>query len=218
MTGDIIPIEQLLAAVREGGELFDGSVNVDELGEQAGGTYRVPVDDPVELADGEEAAEDENAHSEQEDDDALLYEDDLDAESEEGATQLSVRQPRSSTGPFPPQHVYGEGLAFAAAMARLEEYLRKIAFRIAAGDAEFADDLVQEARIELWEIDASRFDEADQMYLKRALVTRMIRSAERELVKGTGVPRAKLRQRLRGSSSGRSAVRADREQQRPVLA
>jgi ABC-type transporter Mla MlaB component len=94
---------------------------------------------------------------------------------------------------FAQHQVYGEARAYGAALVRLLPYLRQQASRIAGGDPWLEGDLTQEALIELWEMDASRFDEDDQVYLKRALVHRMIDAAERAFMQEMLVPQARAR-------------------------
>ena len=57
----------------------------------------------------------------------------------------------------------------------LEPYLRHAAVSIAAAEFPAAiDDMVQEARITLWELDLGRFSKRETPYLKRILFNRMI--------------------------------------------
>lgn len=214
MKRGIVPIEELLAAVREGGSLFDRSVDVDALGERVGGVYEattIELDDPEDieaLADDDaptlEGAEEgggalaEGEVLAEESGDELDDDEEYALEEARPARAVTVARPSEPDVPFAPHRVHGEARAFGVASVRLMSYVRSMARRIAQGDAQFEEDLVQEAQIELWEIDASRFDEEDQMYLKRALVTRMIKAAEREFVEGTGVPRTRLREHLAG--------------------
>jgi len=214
MSRDILPIEELLSRVRGTGELFDSEVEVDALSEgQGGGAEQTPGTGAEETGgEAEEErelpelfAEAERYMVEAEPADHTTAagvddpgEDDDYAPDEEESLAIGPMARPESEASIVQHNVYGEGRMFAAAVARLTQYLRMIARRIADGDKHFEDDLVQEALVELWEIDASRFDESDQMYLKRSLVTRMIRTAEREFAKGTGVRRAKLRAYLNG--------------------
>lgn len=55
-----------------------------------------------------------------------------------------------------------------------ESYLKRAADRIAADFPAAAADMVQEARIALWELDLGRFTQRDVPYLKRILFNRMI--------------------------------------------
>ena len=108
---------------------------------------------------------------------------------------VSLREPDVSPAQ---REVYDEVPAFVVAIKRLTPFLRRFAGRIADGDAQLTEDLVQEALIALWELDPSRFGEGDQLYLKRALVRRMINAAEREFVAENLVPRSTLREYLVG--------------------
>ena len=72
------------------------------------------------------------------------------------------------------QEVWPPGFALRATYERLWPMMRSIAMRLADKDADFAEDLLQEAFIHLWQLDPSRFDEEDQAYLKKALWARML--------------------------------------------
>lgn len=72
--------------------------------------------------------------------------------------------------------------ALEGALASLEPNLKRFARRLTA-DADLADDLVQEARIRLWELDPTRFDltERDQLrYVCRTLFNAVLAAAKRE--------------------------------------
>ena len=65
---------------------------------------------------------------------------------------------------------------FASAMGRLGPFVRARAKRLCGGDRDYAEDLVQEAWIKLWELDPLRFDpndQKDQAYVRQALALRM---------------------------------------------
>jgi DNA-directed RNA polymerase specialized sigma24 family protein len=81
--------------------------------------------------------------------------------------------------------VYLLGPAWRSAHDRLWRLMRRIAVSMAADDEDLADDLVQEAFVKLWELDPSRFDEADENYLKQALVSRMKDALRYEVRRGT---------------------------------
>jgi DNA-directed RNA polymerase specialized sigma24 family protein len=99
--------------------------------------------------------------------------------------QRPTRAPPPAVKASPAQlDIYLPGPALCAAHDRLWPLLRSIAMSLANDDEDFADDLTQEAFIKLWELDPSRFDEADQAYLKRALVTRMLDAVDRERREG----------------------------------
>ena len=86
-----------------------------------------------------------------------------------------TRAPPSAIVLSPEQReVVPPGFALRAAYDRLWPMMRCIAMRLADNDADFAEDLLQEAFIHLWELDPSRFDDADQPYLKKALWARML--------------------------------------------
>jgi DNA-directed RNA polymerase specialized sigma24 family protein len=55
-----------------------------------------------------------------------------------------------------------------------EPYLERAAAHIADHYPAAAEDMVQEARIRLWELDLGRFSQRDAGYLKRILCNRMI--------------------------------------------
>ena len=78
------------------------------------------------------------------------------------------------------REVFPPGLALRAAHDRLWPMMRSIAMRLADDDADFADDLTQEAFIHLWHLDPSRFDDDDQPYLKKALWARMLNVLDHE--------------------------------------
>jgi DNA-directed RNA polymerase specialized sigma24 family protein len=74
--------------------------------------------------------------------------------------------------------------ALDAAICRYGPYLRRVARRLADGDAALARDMEQEALILLWELDPTRFDLAeprDGDYLQLALTHRMRRIRRTEL-------------------------------------
>ena len=78
--------------------------------------------------------------------------------------------------------------AVEQALVALEPGLRRTASRLTA-DADLRDDLVQEARIRLWETDPTRFDLEDQedlRYLCRILTNRMWQVWKAEVGKGVG--------------------------------
>lgn len=63
-----------------------------------------------------------------------------------------------------------------ASAAYFAGFIRKVAFMIAGGDRQLAQDLEQEALILLWELDPTRFDPSDEGYVKSALRRRMLRA------------------------------------------
>jgi DNA-directed RNA polymerase specialized sigma subunit len=76
--------------------------------------------------------------------------------------------------------VYTIGRAYGLAVARMTPLIEKVARSLAQGDSQLYEDYVQEARIAIWEIDPSRFDESDERYLRRAVVMYMRLAARRE--------------------------------------
>lgn len=61
-----------------------------------------------------------------------------------------------------------------------EPYVKRAARYIATDDPSVVDDLIQEARITLWELDLGRFEQRDLNYLRRMLCTRMFQVFEAE--------------------------------------
>ena len=71
------------------------------------------------------------------------------------------------------RRVYAEGRAFAMVAEQRLPLLRRAARTLSRGDRQLADDMVQEALIELWELDVTRFDAADEKVLRKVLYDRM---------------------------------------------
>ena len=69
-------------------------------------------------------------------------------------------------------------------MREVEPYLRPAARRIAANYRAAVPDMVQEARITLWELDLGRFARDDALHLERVLRGRMIQVYHGELSGG----------------------------------
>jgi DNA-directed RNA polymerase specialized sigma24 family protein len=69
---------------------------------------------------------------------------------------------------------------FDRIMSEFEPYLKRAAKYIAADYPAVARDLVQAARITLWELDLGRFTQGDAAYLKRMLCTRMTQAYRSE--------------------------------------
>lgn len=86
-------------------------------------------------------------------------------------------------------HVYGESRAYSLAAQRLDDWMRKVAHSISRDDPAFAEDLVAEARVKLWNVDPSRLTTQDEPWLKRTLRLAM-RSAARIERKQSGGRRA----------------------------
>jgi hypothetical protein len=146
-------------------------------------------------ADGEDALDDDDFTPA--DDDFASADDDAAPDEVERAPIVAIAPPPEAEPSFAQHQVYGEARAYGAALVRLLPFLRQKASRIAGGDPQLEGDLTQEALIELWEIDASRFDEDDQVYLKRALVHRMLDAAERDFMQEMLVPQARARSFVR---------------------
>jgi len=72
------------------------------------------------------------------------------------------------------------GPAYQRAMEKRRAVIRRVALGIAKLDPELAADLEQEAMIELWRLDVSRYDDDDAKYLTRALVNQMLTAWARE--------------------------------------
>lgn len=65
-----------------------------------------------------------------------------------------------------------------------QPYLRRAAAYIAEDFTAARPDLVQEARITLWQLDVARFPQSAATYLKRVLYTRMLRVYRTECLEG----------------------------------
>jgi hypothetical protein len=168
-----VAVDVLFASMRGSGAAFEQLRDQDASG------------------DGEDAPDDDDVAPAG--DDFASDGDDAAPDEVERAPIVAIAPPPEAEPSFAQHHVYGEARAYGAALKRLLPYLRQRASRIAGGDPQLEGDLTQEALIELWEIDASRFDEDDQPYLKQALVRRMYHAAEREFAQEMLVPRARAR-------------------------
>ena len=90
--------------------------------------------------------------------------------------------PATKTTSFQPLRGNTDG-ALELAIAHFGPRLRHAARKIAKGDLDVADDLYQRAITQLWMLDPSRFDEDDDGYVWRSMVSRMLnarRDAERD--------------------------------------
>ena len=65
-------------------------------------------------------------------------------------------------------------------LAELLPYIRLTAAKLAVGNAAIVPDLVQEAAIELWQMDPTRFDAGDMEYVRAALYKHMHNVARAE--------------------------------------
>ena len=99
---------------------------------------------------------------------------------------MNELEPRRAVSPitasYHQRQVFAEGRAFGMAAARRIGFLRRVARMISRGDRQFADDLVQEALIAMWELDPSRFDASDERVFMRMLVDRMKQARRKERV------------------------------------
>ena len=69
-------------------------------------------------------------------------------------------------------------------LREVEPFLKRAAKHIAAKYPAIRRDLIQEARITLWELDLGRFAQRDARYLRRILCTRMFHSYQSECRSG----------------------------------
>ena len=65
------------------------------------------------------------------------------------------------------------GRAYRLARERMGPMIRGISTTLADGDLQLKNDLLQEADIALWELDASRFHADNERYFRRAVSVRM---------------------------------------------
>jgi len=77
--------------------------------------------------------------------------------------------------------VYPEAAAHALAWAQIEGWVQRTAQGLASDGSTTAGELVSEARHELWELDPSRFDASDEIWLKGALRRAMRRERDDEV-------------------------------------
>lgn len=78
------------------------------------------------------------------------------------------------------REVTGPECAMRRVLMRYDGRLRAVSRRLAAGDEDFAEDLLQEAQVELFELDASRYTAKDDALLYRRMVWRMWEVTRRE--------------------------------------
>ena len=85
------------------------------------------------------------------------------------------------------------------AIREVEPFLWSIATLIAPAFPDAVEDLVQEARITLWQLDLSRFLQREVAYLERIFYTRMLRVYSQECRHGltTGWSKHRTRRRFR---------------------
>ena len=90
---------------------------------------------------------------------------------------MTMRTPKL----LPAQYiVYTDDAAFTVAFARVRKFVEYRALKVSDGDPDWADDLVQEARVHLWELDPSRYTAADDAFVRASLWRRMIDCARAE--------------------------------------
>jgi hypothetical protein len=106
----------------------------------------------------------------------------IEANTDEGRAAVARRQ----------RQVIGEGQAFAVTAERLLPALRRAARAFARSDWQLAQDMEQEALIELWAVDATRFGEADEKLLTKLLFNRMKFVRRREIVDSLAKRRANV--------------------------
>lgn len=78
------------------------------------------------------------------------------------------------------REVTGPECAMRRVLQRFDGRLRAASRRLAAGDEDFAEDLLQEAHVALFELDASRYTADDDAFLCRKMVWRMWEVTRRE--------------------------------------
>ena len=110
---------------------------------------------------------------------------------------------------------YGIRRAFEAASDRLRPMIERVAAALAGADDLFRQDLVQEGLVAIWDLDPSRFDEADEGYFRRAVAVRMRLAARRERVQAhrRRVSRKRVHQAMEAASpphSGSAPARSSR--------
>jgi hypothetical protein len=91
------------------------------------------------------------------------------------------REPRRVAVAYRQRRVFAEGLAFSLAAERMLPVLQRTAQVLSRGDYQLAQDMEQEALIDLWEFDISRYDAEGENVLKKVLADRMrlVRRQER---------------------------------------
>lgn len=101
------------------------------------------------------------------------------------------REPRAVAVEYRQRHVFAEGFAFRLAVERMLPVLKRAARVLSRGDGELADDMVQEALIDLWEYDISRYDAEGELVLRKILFDRMRFVRLRERIDALAGQRAK---------------------------
>lgn len=106
-----------------------------------------------------------------------------------------TRAPTSPHALHTPRQVFIEDRAASAIAERMirefELYLARSAAQIAGNFPAAHDDVVQAARIALWEVDLGRYAQRDLAYLKRILCNRMIDAFQMETRGGLTKRRSK---------------------------
>jgi hypothetical protein len=100
------------------------------------------------------------------------------------------REPARVAVAYRQRRVFAEGLAFSLAAERLMPVLRRAARVISRGDYQLAQDMEQEALIDLWDYDISRFDAESEEALKKVLADRMRLVRRRERLDSMATTRA----------------------------
>jgi DNA-directed RNA polymerase specialized sigma24 family protein len=76
--------------------------------------------------------------------------------------------------------VYAQDASLLRAITRLKTMIEQVARTLAGTDQLLREDLAQEAFIAVWEIDPSRFADADENYFWRAVAVHMRLAARRD--------------------------------------
>ena len=105
-----------------------------------------------------------------------------------GSPARAARADTARRGQRPVYVIGNAARSVEVAWSRLSPDLAPLARRLTS-DQDLLDDLLQEARIRLWELDPTRFDlrvGRERHYLWRALKNRMWEVWAREMARGTG--------------------------------
>lgn len=76
--------------------------------------------------------------------------------------------------------VHREADVHALALRQLMPYIATVARRMVPDDPDLFEDVVQEGLVAVWEMDTSRFEDADEGYVKRRAAKRMATFMRRE--------------------------------------
>jgi hypothetical protein len=91
------------------------------------------------------------------------------------------------------------------ALEREDGFIRYAAMRHSDGDDLLADDLAQAARLQLWDMDPSRFGPEDKQYVRRTLVLAMRLARRVARADGGGKRRMRMPAPVSGSDAGDEA-------------